>query len=176
MGQHRLKLYVVPGSLNSIFKGSQSSTHSAHSNGGKVADETVLLKDLDQTNSWARLCFELQFRWFTLLLEINAVAIAWIIFARDKPYSYSTVVCFSLIVLNLVGIMASVMVLKYVLDCDRRILGVNERLTCCYQSKDPYSKPHSAVPKQAAKLLFGFAGGVLLLLLIVWAILLGTLG
>jgi hypothetical protein len=134
----------------------------------KVKRADLLLKEIDEINNWARLGCLLCFGFCTLFLTVNGVAIAW--FATSNR----AFVFFLLILLNLVGALATVLVGKYLLECDQRIRDVIWILTKDQGTDDPWSWPQSGIPRKAIKILFGFTASALIVLVMFWTVLFVT--
>jgi hypothetical protein len=136
--------------------------------GDKVTEAALLLKETDEINNWARLGSHLYFGLFTVLLIVNGIAIAWL------STSNRASVFFMFILFNLIGALATILVVKYLLQCDRRIEELIGILSRHHETKDSWSGPKSAIPKQEVKILFGFAAFALVVLLIFWTVLFVT--
>lgn len=134
-----------------------------------ICPDTLLLKEMEETNNWARLGSQLYFGWFTLLLTVNGVAIVWLFTSNRAMPSFAPFVFFMFVVLNLMGTLATIFVGRYLLECDRRIQEVIEMLTH-HETEDLWSRSQSPIPRQAVKILFGFTTIALIMLLVFWVI------
>jgi hypothetical protein len=133
-------------------------------------EASLVLNETDQINLWARLGSHLYFGLFAVLLVVNGVALVWLSsFNRASGF-------FMFIVLDLIGALATILVVKYLLECDRRIEELIEILSKHHETKDSWYKPKSAIPLQQIKILFGFAAFALVVLLIFWTVLFVTAG
>jgi len=160
MGQ-RVKLFLWPG------QSSRSQTVIT-----KPPPEALLVRDIEETHSWARLGFLLHFGWFALLLAVNGVVVGLFITSWEDVRLFATALCIVFIGVNLVGVVGTVLLVGYLLECGTRVQEINRKLLRMNQSRDSFSESLALIPRTAIKILFGFTGLVLLLLLILWAILL----
>jgi len=157
----RVKLYLWPG---------QSSRPQAVST--KPPPEALLVRDIEETHSWARLGFLLHFGWFALLLAVNGVVAGLFITSWEDVRLFATALCIVFVGLNLAGIVGTMLLAGYLLECGTRVQEINRKLLRMNQSRDSFSESLAHIPRTAIKVLFGFTGLVLLLLLIFWAIVL----
>ena len=134
----------------------------------KVKRPDLLLKEIDEINNWSRLGCHLCFGFCTLFLAVNAVAIAWFT-TSNRPFLFLV-----LILLNLAGALGTVLVGKYLLECDQRIRDIIWILSEHDRTDDPWSVPQSAIPGKAIKTLFGITASALITLLIFWTVLFVT--
>ena len=130
----------------------------------KVKGADLLLKEIDEINDWSRLGCHLCFGFCTLFLAVNGVAIAWF------TTSNRTFLFLVLILLNFAGALGTVLVGKYLLECDQRIRDVIWILSEHDRTDDPWSVPQSAIPRKAIKTLFGITASALITLLIFWTV------
>lgn len=139
----------------------------------KQADKQdfLLVKEVDETNNWARLGAQLYFGWFTLMVTINGVAIGWLFNNRGTVPRFARAMFFIFLILNLMGTITTILIRKHMLECDQRIQEVLGGLTKDRASEANYFAPQSPVPRQAVNTVFGFTSAVLFMLLFFWMIL-----
>ena len=123
---------------------------------GRNEEAVLLLKDLEETNSWARSGFRLFFGWFAWQFTVNAAAIGWLFIYKGPLPALARMVYAMFIGWNLLGTIGTLLVHKSLHDCDLRIKEVIERLTQDHRPVDPSWKPRSAIPLQAINAVFIF--------------------
>ena len=136
-----------------------------------VKQNALLLKEMDETNNWARLGAQLYFGWFTLMITINGVAIGWLFSAKGVVPRFARLLFLIFVVLNLMGTIVAYFIRKHMLDCDRRIQEVLAGLKRNRATEGVYFEAQSPVPRQAINTVFTFTGTALLMLLIFWTVL-----
>ena len=134
--------------------------------------EALLVRDIEETHSWARLGFVLHFGWFAFLLAVNGVAAGLFITRWEDVRLFANAICIVFIGVNLVGVVGTVLLAGYLLECGTRVQEITGKLLRMNQSRDSFSESLALIPRTAIKILFGFTELVLVLLLIFWAILL----
>jgi hypothetical protein len=130
----------------------------------------LLVKEMEETNDWARLGAQLYFGWFTLLLTVNGVATGWLFTRTGTMPQFAWLVFCVFILLNLMGTIATFRIRSHLLDSDRRIRDVIEELTQHSATKGPSFRPRSPVPLGAINTAFGATGTALIMLALFWAI------
>jgi hypothetical protein len=133
--------------------------------------EALLLKEIDETNAWARSGAQLYFGCFTLLLTVNGLGTGWLFTHNGRMPPFTFLLFFVFIGLNLMATIVTFRIRREMLDCDERIADVIDILTAHVVTEDTNSRPLSPMPREAFKIAFFFAGGTLLLLLIFWTVL-----
>lgn len=137
--------------------------------------EALLVKEMEETNDWARLGAQLYFGWFTLLLTVNGFAIGWLFSGKEPTgllISGKEVPTFARWIfgvfagLDLLGTVATFRIRKHLRDSDRRIREVIENLT--HRATAGRFMPQSPVPLGAIKTALGFTGLALIFLTISW--------
>jgi hypothetical protein len=149
----------------------KSGSSSGDQNGGTPQD-VLLLKEMDETNNWARIGFQLYFGVFTLLLTVNVLSAGWL-FTRTggiAPFTFLLFLVF--IALNLMGTIMTYRMRREMLDSDDRIADIIYSLTPRVDTEDDNSRPVSPMPRGAFNIAFFFAGATSFLLLIFWTVLL----
>jgi hypothetical protein len=156
------KVYVWQGYLGSSHSGDDQQTVTYPN------QDALLLKEVDETNNWARLASQLYFGWFTLLLTANALTTCWVFMYNSTLPTFAPLVFGVFIVLNLMGIIATSRIHENLLDSDQRIKEVIETLARHHLTNHPCSKPQSPVPLQAINAAFRFTGAALITLMLFW--------
>jgi hypothetical protein len=129
-------------------------------NAGERNTETVkpsalLLKEMEETNHWVRLAFQLYFGWFALQFTVNAVAMGWLFAYKGSLIpAVARLIFFIFVGWNLMGTITTFLIRKHMLACDRRIQEVLEGLTRHRVPEGHYSDPQSPVPRNAIKTVF----------------------
>jgi hypothetical protein len=130
----------------------------------------VLLKEVEESNNWARSGFQLFVGWFALQFVINVAAIIALIMYRGTPPSFARAVYAVLIGWNLVGSILSLLVQKSMHDCDLRIRDVLGNVTKESDPDDPPLKPRSAIPLEAINIVCLASAVTLFILMAFWTI------
>ncbi|MDT5158759.1 MAG: hypothetical protein QOC99_274 [Acidobacteriota bacterium] len=133
--------------------------------------DDLLLKEMEESNSWMRLAFQLYFGWFALQFTINAIAMSWLFNYKGSMPMFAGWVFFVFIVWNLMGTIGTLLVHKGLLDCDQRIREVIERLAQQVVNEDPASKPRSSTPRQSINAVFVLCAITMFMSLAFWTIL-----
>ena len=167
--------YVRQGNLGHsyIADGQQdaASPNSARNQDTEAVKQTaLLLKEIDETNNWARLAFQLYFGWFALQFTINALAISWLFTPRSSMPTFANSAFLIFIGWNLMGTIGTLLVHKGLLACDLRISEVTERLDQNHVTEVPDSRPRSPMPRQAINQVFGLCAITMLMSLGFWII------
>lgn len=134
--------------------------------------DVLLLKEIDETNNWARTGFQLYFGSFTLLLTVNVLSAGWL-FTRTggmPPFAFLLFLVF--IALNLMGAIMTYHLRREMLDSDDRIADIIDSLTPHVETADDNSRPLSPMPRAAFNIAFFFAGATSIMLLTFWTFLL----
>jgi hypothetical protein len=139
----------------------------------KQADkqDALLVKEVDETNNWARLGAQLYFGWFTLMLTVNGLATGWLFTNRGRVPPFARLIFLIFVVLNLMGTIVTILLRKHMLESDRRIQDVLTGLLRDHQRGDHFFAPQSPMPRQAINTVFFFTGAALFMLLLFWIIL-----
>jgi hypothetical protein len=130
----------------------------------------VLLKEVEESNAWARTGFQLFVGWFALQFVINVAAIIALIMYRGTPPSFARAVYAVLIGWNLVGSILSLLTQKSMHDCDLRIRDVLGNVTKDSDPTDPPLKPRSSIPLQAINIVCLASAVTLFILMAFWTI------
>src|SRR2546430_10361876 len=97
-----------------------SPNNSRDRNTEAAKQEALLLKEMEETNNWARLGAQLYFGWFALQFTVNGIAIGWLTQSAIKP-PFNRLVFAIFIGWNLMGTITTFFIRKHILDCDSRI-------------------------------------------------------
>jgi len=140
--------------------------------------DALLVKEMEETNNWARLGAQLYFGWFTLLLTVNGFATGWLFSGKDttgwlfsgkEAPLFARWIFFTFAVLDLLGTVATIRIRKHLGDSDRRVTEVIKNLT--HHATAGTFMPLSPVPRGAIKTALGFTGLALIALTISWLVL-----
>lgn len=131
---------------------------------------TLILKELDEVNRWARLGALLYFGWFTLLLGVNGVGIGWLFMRYGALPPFAPLLFGVFILLNLMATLVTYFVHRYMIAAGERVTEVLESLS---MRNGGGVKAQSAVPAAAINAAYYFTGATLFMLLLFWAILTG---
>ena len=92
--------------------------------------DSLLTKEMEETNNWARLGFQMYFGWFALQFTVNAVAVGWFFSKGPVPMlSYTRMVFVLFAGWNLMGTITTFVIRNHIVICDLRIREVIEILT-----------------------------------------------
>jgi hypothetical protein len=133
-----------------------------------VKPSALLMKEMDETNNWARLGGQLYFGWFTLMITANGIAIGWLFSNKGAMPRFARLLFLFFIGLNLLGTIAAFRIRKHMLDCDVRIQVVLAGLS---RHKEPGAlnfEPKSPVPRESINTVCAFTATVLFMLLLFW--------
>jgi len=151
-------------------KALKPASSSGDENDGTPRD-VLLLKEMDETNSWVRAGLQLYFGAFTLLHTVNVLGVGWL-FTRTggmAPFTFLLFLVF--IALNLMGTIMTYHLRREMLDSDDRVAEIIDSLTSHVETADANSRPLSPMPRAAFNIAFFFAGATSFLLLIFWTVL-----
>ncbi len=136
-----------------------------------VEPSALLLKEMDETNNWARSGAQLYFGSFTLLLTVNVLGAGWLFTHTGRMPPFTSLLFFVFIGLNLMGTIMTYRIRREMLDSDDRIADVIDSLTPDLVTEDVNSRPLSPMPREAFNIAFFFAGATSFMLLIFWTVL-----
>jgi len=139
-----------------------------HQGGEVITPNALLVKEMDETNNWARLGAQLYFGWFTLILTINGLATGWVFTRNGGMPRLARLIYGIYIAVNIMGTVAAYHIRKHMLNCDRRIKEVMEKLTAHRSIEDMCLKPNSPVALQATNTVFVYTAASLLMLSLFW--------
>jgi hypothetical protein len=128
----------------------------------------LLMRELDEVNSWARLGAQLYFGWFTLIITVNGVGIGWLFTHNGGLPTFAPLLFGVFILLDLMATVVTYYIRGHMLASGRRVTEVVESLT----ARNGVNV-QSAVPEGAINTAFFFTGAALFMLLLFWAILTG---
>jgi len=133
--------------------------------------ETLLLKEIDETNNWARTGFQLYFGSFTLLLTVNVLSAGWLFTRTGGMPRFTFLLFFVFIGLNLMGTIMTYRIRREMLYSDDRIACIIDSLAPDVATDDINSRPLSPMPREACNIAFFFAGATSFMLLVFWTVL-----
>ena len=132
----------------------------------------LLLKELEETNNWARLALQLYFGWFALQFTVNGFAMGWIFTYKGSMPWFASLVYLVFIIWNLMGTIVTVLLYKELVYGDLRIQDLIETLVKPDPTdQDSSFRPGSPVPRRAISLVFGFCVVTMFISLAFWIIL-----
>jgi hypothetical protein len=128
--------------------GSGTNTH--------ISDEgaKLLSKEIEESNSWARVGFQVYFGWFALQFSVNALAAGWLL-ARNAPVAHFSLSCLLLITWNLLGALMTVLVYKALAAMDARNVELLAVLNRHYRTSDLQAESQSPIAQASFPVLFG---------------------
>ncbi len=140
-----------------------------------VTPDALLLKEMEETNAWARLGAQIYFGWFALILTINGVATGWLFAYKGQTPEFARLIFGTFILINLLAIVVTLWICKLMIDSHRRITDVIQSIS--QRSSEPalsaaaLEVPRSGMSPQAIKVALGFTAAALIILLCFWIIL-----
>lgn len=126
---------------------------------------TLLTKEQEEINTWNRMTVQIFFAWYSVFLTVNGAGLAWLFQteARTKPGSHLVFFVFSLF--NLLGVVVSVGVSKYVKESDARLTAIYSHLVP--QNAGTLS-PRSPLPLRVARTSVHVAVMAMVTLCLTW--------
>lgn len=136
--------------------GDQKPSPNGDSTNVDVTDEgaKLLSKEIEESNSWARVGFQVYFGWLALQFSINALAAGWLL-ARNAPVAHFSLSCLLLIVWNLLGALMTVLVYKALAAMDARNVELLAVLNRHYRTSDLHTESQSPIARASFPVLFG---------------------
>jgi hypothetical protein len=155
-----------------IRNGESRGLSSAWRNQEPVKPGAILLKEIEETNSWARLAFQLYFGWFALQFTVNGIAIGWLFTFNGPLPSFASLIFLVFIGWNVMGLVVTILVYKALLDFDSRVKEVIRTMAKLDPtSHEPWSKARFAVPRSTIGIVLGCCGLTVLISLAFWLVL-----
>ena len=148
--------------------GSQAETGHRQPDTVEAKTNSLLMKEFEEANNWARLVMQLYFAWFGLQFTINSIAIGWVA-ARTGPMP-SKLIPLVLVGWNLMGTIGTVMVYKGLAAGDKRMKRVMEAMAKSDQIDYSRPTPQSPMPLNPISVVFGFCIGTMLISLLFWIV------
>ncbi len=139
-------------------------------NNEPVQPDALLIKDIEETNSWARSGFQLFFGWFAWQFTVNAVATGWLFTYKGPVPTLARLVYAMFIGWNLLGTIGTLLAHKSLHDCDLRIKQLIETLAEHQGAGESWWQPKSAIPLQAVNTVFIFCAVTTFMSLAFWTI------
>jgi hypothetical protein len=131
--------------------------------------DALLIKEMDETNNWARLGAQVYFAWFTLVLTVNGAVAGWLYTRTIIILSFVRLICVVMIILNLMGTIVSFRIRQHLFESAGRIKEVIATLT--RQPETEGAWPQSPVPLRAIDTAFIATAAALIMLGFFWVIL-----
>jgi len=151
-------------------KALKPASSSGDQNDGTPRD-VLLLKEMDETNHWARLGAQLYFGAFTVLLTVNVLAAGWLFTHTGRMPSFTFLSFFVFMGLDLMGTVMTYRILQEMLNSDDRLADITDILTQHLANEDVSSAPMSPMPREAIRVTYFFTGATSFLLFVFWTVL-----
>lgn len=148
-----------------------ATTTAAGRNNRTFKQSMLLLKEIEETNHWARLGAKLYFGLFTVIILINASATAWLFTYRGIRPPYARLIFLIFIGINLMATIVTYFIRNHMLNCARRIKELLDGLKQDHPADVPYTEPQPAVPRQVVDVMFAFTGVTFFMLFLFWFVL-----
>jgi hypothetical protein len=149
-----------------------SVPESGHRDPGAFEARTLLLKEMEETNIWARLALKLYFGWVALQFAVNSIALGWLFTYNGPVPWFGRLIYLAFIVWNLMGTIGTVLVYKALVQCDVRIEAVIETMAGVDLDKqDSWPMAQSPLPLSVINLIFIFCAVTMFVLMAFWIIL-----
>jgi hypothetical protein len=135
----------------------------------------LLIKELEETNNWARLVLKLYFGWFALQFTVNGFAMGWLFTYRGPMPWFASLVFLVFIGWNLMGTIGAVMFYKSLVEGDLRIQEVIETMVELHLYEGDFRPtPRSLMPRRPISIVFGFCVVTTFMSLAFWIVLFVT--
>lgn len=131
---------------------------------------TLILKELDEINRWARVSALIYFGCFSLVVVVNGIGVGWLFTRSGVLPPFAPLLFGVFILLNLMAAVVTLYIRGLMLASGKRVTEVVESLTA---RNGGGVIPQSAVPEAAISIALYFSGATLFMLLLFWAILTG---
>ena len=133
-----------------------------------VTDEgaKLLSKEIEESNSWARVGFQVYFGWFALQFSVNALAAGWLL-ARDAVAHFS-LACLLLICWNLLGGFVTVLAYKALAARDERTVELLAVLNRHYRTSDLHIEAGSPMPRSSFAAIFALCAVTMFVSFVFW--------
>jgi hypothetical protein len=135
-----------------------------------TVNQSLLLQEVEETNSWVRSGVQLFIGWFALQFIVNIAAIGWLVIYRGPVPTFSRSVYGVLIGWNLLGAIGSLLIQKTIHDCDLRIREVIGTLTKNNGPGDMAGKSQSGIPLRAINVACIFCAVTFFIFFAFWTI------
>lgn len=167
---HRLRLAFVETETDCEETRYLFSTWERDSEDAKPS--ALLLKELEETNNWARLILQLYFAWFGLQFTVNGIAIGWLLTGKGSMPWFASLVFLLFIGWNLMGTIGTVMIYKGLVEGDLRMQEVIETVAQLQvNDRDSGPTPRSPMPRRPIGIVFGFCVVTMFISLAFWIVL-----
>lgn len=140
---------------------------------GGAGTGTLVLRELEEVNRWARQGALLHFGWFMLILAVNGVGVIWVFTAAGFMPRFAPLLFAVFVLLDLVAAVVTFFLWGHLKAADTRVKEVLETLSRQNGNGSGGVSPQSAVPLPALGLEFFFTCATLFLLFLFWAVLTG---
>jgi hypothetical protein len=131
----------------------------------------LLLKEMEESNNWARLALKLYFGFVALQFAVNSIVLGWLFTYNGPMPWFAGLIYLVFIVWNFMGTIGTVLVYKALVQSDARIRAVIEMMGLQLDSQDSWPRPQSPMPLSMIKLIFIFFAVTTFMSLAVWIVL-----
>jgi hypothetical protein len=139
---------------------------------GAFDSSTLLLKEMEETNNWARLALKLYFGWIALQFAVNGIVLGRLFTYNGPMPWFASLIYVVFILWNLMGTIGTVLVYKALVQSDVRIKAVIETLGGPHSDKqNSWPRPQSALPLSVINLIFTFCAVTMFTSLAFWIVL-----
>ena len=143
-----------------------------HRDPGAFEANTLLLKEMEETNNWARLALKLYFGWFALQFAVNGIVLGRLFtYIGPMPW-FAGLIYLVFILWNLIGAIGTVLVSKALVQSDVKIKAMIEKLAGPHlDNQDSWPRPQSALPLSVINPIFVFCAVSMFVSLAFWIVL-----
>lgn len=150
---------------------SDGASETRHRDAGGYEASSLLLKELEESNLWARWVLQLYFGWFALQFTVNGFAIGWLVTRTGSLPWFGSLIFLVFIVWNLMGAIGAVLVYKGLAAGDERMKQVIEATHKLDQTgQHSRLRPQSSMPRVAITTVFAFCVITMFISLAFWIV------
>ena len=150
---------------------SGGSSETGHRDACDYESSSLLLKELEESNNWARLVLQLYFGWFALQFTVNGFAIGWLVTRTGSLPWFGSLVFLVFVGWNLMGAIGTVLVYKGLAGGDLRMKQVIEATHKIDQTGEhTWLRPQSSMPRAAIRTVFVFCVVTMFISLAFWIV------
>lgn len=132
---------------------------------------TLIHKELDEINHWARLSALIYFGAFSLIVVVNGIGVGWLFTRAGVLPPFAPLLFAVFILLDLMAAVVTIFIHRYMVAAGERVAEVLKSLAT--RNGGGGVEAQSAVPAAAINAAYYFTGATLFMLLLFWAILTG---
>lgn len=150
---------------------SDEATETGPREPGRHEPSSLLLKELEESNHWARWVLQMYFGWFALQFAVNGFAIGWLVNRTGALPWFGSLIFLVFIVWNLMGAIGTVLVYKELAAGDERMKQVIEATHKNDQTGGhTWFRPQSSMPRTAITTVFAFCVITMFISLAFWIV------